>query len=152
GSGIPYSVPRGTYRAADGVWVAVSTSAESVARRVLTIIGADDDPRFQSFAGRVEHRDELDDRVRAWIGARPAVEVLAAFASAHAAAAPVYSMADIAADPHLAARHAIADVDGTPMQGLVARLSKTPGVLRWAGRTLGADDDEVRRDLWGRPR
>ena len=34
-SGIPYSVPRGTYRCADGVWVAVSTSAESVAHRVL---------------------------------------------------------------------------------------------------------------------
>jgi crotonobetainyl-CoA:carnitine CoA-transferase CaiB-like acyl-CoA transferase len=149
GSGIPYSVPRGTYRAADGRWVAVSTSAESVARRVLTIIDADDDPRFQSFAGRVEHRDELDDRLRAWIAARPAAEVLDAFESAHAAAAPVYSMADIAADPHLRARHAVADVGGTPMQGLVARLSKTPGVLRWAGRPLGADDDDVRREEWG---
>ena len=49
-------------------------------------------------------------------------------------------MADIAADRHLAAREAIVEVDGVPMQGLVARLSRTPGAVRWAGRPLGADD------------
>ncbi len=60
GSGIPYSVPRSTYRTADDRWVAVSTSAESVARRVLDLVGVGDDERFHSFAGRVAHRDELD--------------------------------------------------------------------------------------------
>ena len=64
GSGIPYSVPRGTYQCADGKWVAVSTSAESVAGRVMALVGVDGDARFTSFAGRVEHRDELDDIVR----------------------------------------------------------------------------------------
>ncbi len=39
GSGIPYSVPRGTYRCADDRWIAISTSAESVAHRVLTLLG-----------------------------------------------------------------------------------------------------------------
>ena len=69
------------------------------------------------------------------------------FEAAHAAAAPVYDMAQLAADPHLAARQAVVDLDGTPMQGLVARLSATPGRLRWAGRPLGADTDEVRAEL-----
>ncbi len=59
--------------------------------------------------------------------------MLAAFEAAEAAAAPVYDMADIAADPHFAARGTIVDVDGVPMQGLIARLSATPGALRWAG-------------------
>ena len=61
GSGIPYSVPRGTYQCADGVWVAISTSAESVAHRVLELLGVGDDPRFAIVrSSRAEHRDELD--------------------------------------------------------------------------------------------
>ncbi|MEP7241597.1 MAG: CoA transferase, partial [Devosia sp.] len=51
GSGIPYSVPRGTYRTADGVWVAVSTSADSVASRVLDLLGLAGDARFATFPG-----------------------------------------------------------------------------------------------------
>ena len=71
GSGIPYSVPRGTYRCADDKWVALSTSAESVASRVMALVGLGDDPRLATFAGRVEHRDEVDHVVRDWIAARP---------------------------------------------------------------------------------
>ena len=56
-------------------------------------------------------------------------------------------MAGLAADPHAVARGLVADVDGTPMQGLVARLSATPGRLRWAGRPLGADTAQVLADL-----
>jgi len=152
GSGIPYSVPRSTYRTADGRWVAVSTSAESVARRVLDLVGVGDDERFHSFAGRVTHRDELDVAVGAWIAARPLDEVLTAFEQAHAAAAAVLTMADLAVDPHMTARAAVVDVDGTPMQGLIARLSKTPGRIRWAGRPLGADTDEVLAELADRER
>ena len=147
GSGIPYSVPRGTYRTADGHWVAISTSAESVAKRVMDLIGAGGDERFATFAGRIEHRDEVDELVTTWIAARPLDEVLTAFEAAHAAIAPVLTMAEIADDPHYAARGTVADVDGVPMQGLVARLSATPGAIRWAGRPLGADTDEVLREL-----
>jgi crotonobetainyl-CoA:carnitine CoA-transferase CaiB-like acyl-CoA transferase len=147
GSGIPYTVPRGTYRCADGRWVAISTSADSVARRVMELVGLGGDARFATFAGRVEHRDEVDAHVADWVGARPLDEVLAAFEAAHAAAAPVYAMADIAADPHLAAREAVIEVDDVPMQGLIARLSRTPGGVRWAGRPLGADTDAVRREV-----
>jgi crotonobetainyl-CoA:carnitine CoA-transferase CaiB-like acyl-CoA transferase len=147
GSGIPYSVPRSTYRTADDRWVAVSTSAESVARRVLDLVGVGDDTRFHSFAGRVEHRTELDEVVASWVAARSLDEVLVAFEEAHAAAAPVMTMADLAVDPHVAARGMITVVDGTPMQGLVARLSATPGHIRWAGRPMGADTAEVLGEL-----
>jgi len=143
GSGIPYTVPRGTYRTKDDRWVAVSTSAESVARRVMQLIGVGDDPRFATFAGRVEHRDELEPLMARWVAERTQAEVIDAFEQAQAAIAPVLSMADIAEDPHYAARQAIVDVDGVPMQGLLARLSKTPGRIRWAGRPLGADNDDI---------
>jgi crotonobetainyl-CoA:carnitine CoA-transferase CaiB-like acyl-CoA transferase len=147
GGGIPYSVPRQTYRSADGRWLAVSTSAESVARRVLALLGCADDERFHSFAGRVAHREELDGLLAAWVGARTLAEALTAFEEAEAAAAPVYGIGDLFSDPHVRARGAIVEVDGTPMQGLVARLSRTPGRLRGAGRPLGADGDEIRAEL-----
>ena len=143
GSGIPYSVPRGTYRCADGRWVAISTSAESVAHRVLTLLGIDDDERFATFETRGEHRAELDAAVSAWVGARPSAEVLAAFEAAEAAIAPVYTMREVLADPHVQARKVFVEVDGIVMQGPVARLSRTPAELRWAGRALGADTEEV---------
>src|SRR6478735_1874496 len=75
GSGIPYSVPRGTYRCGDGRWVAISTSAESVAVRVMDLIGLGDDPKFAGFAGRIAHREEIDDHLGAWCAARDLDEV-----------------------------------------------------------------------------
>ena len=148
GSGIPYSVPRGTFQCADGKWVAVSTSAESVASRVMSLVGLGDDPRFATFEGRVAHRDEVDRVVGEWIGARSSDEVLTAFERSQAAIAPVMTMGDIDRDPHYFARDAIVEVDGVPMQGLIAHLSKTPGLIRWAGRPLDADGDAIRADGW----
>ncbi len=147
GSGIPYTVPRGTYRCADGVWVAVSTSAESVARRVLALIGVGEDPRFVTFAQRAEHRDELEQVLTEWIAARPSAEVLSRFEAAHAAIAPVYTMQDLLADPHVQARRAVVEVDGVVMPGLVARFSATPGEIRHPGRPLGADTEAVLAEL-----
>jgi crotonobetainyl-CoA:carnitine CoA-transferase CaiB-like acyl-CoA transferase len=140
GSSLPYSVPRGTWRCKDGRWVAVSASAETVGRRVMELIGLGEREDLQSFGGRIAARDEIDARMAAFCGERSVDEVVAAFDAAHAAAAPVYDMADVFADPQLAARDAIVEADGVPMQGLVARLSRTPGKVRWAGRPLGADD------------
>lgn len=143
GSGIPYSVPRGTFRCADGVWVAVSTSAESVAQRVLTIVGADGDPRFADFAGRMAHRAALDAVVEEWIAARDSAEVLGVFNAAEAAIAPVYTVADLVADAHVRERGTFVEVDGVTMPGPVARFSATPGAVRHAGGPAGADTEAV---------
>jgi crotonobetainyl-CoA:carnitine CoA-transferase CaiB-like acyl-CoA transferase len=147
GSGIPYTVPRGTYRCSDGEWIAISTSAESVAHRVLELIGVGADARFSSFEGRAAHREELDAIVEQWVAARPAAEVFAAFDAAEAAIAPVYRMGDLLADPHVIARNVMIEVDGVRMQGATARLSRTPAIVRYAGRTLGADTDAVLAEL-----
>jgi crotonobetainyl-CoA:carnitine CoA-transferase CaiB-like acyl-CoA transferase len=140
GSSLPYSVPRGTWRCGDGQWVAVSASAESVGRRVMELIGLGGREDLQSFAGRIAAREEIDERMAAFCAARTVDEVISAFDDADAAATAVYDMADVFADPQVAARGAIVEADGVPMQGLVARLSRTPGEVRWAGRALGADD------------
>jgi crotonobetainyl-CoA:carnitine CoA-transferase CaiB-like acyl-CoA transferase len=147
GSALPYTVPRGTFRCADGKWVAISTSSDSIAARVMALLGVGTDERFATFAGRVAHRDELDALTAQWVGARTLDEVMAAFEAAEAAIGPVLDMAGISADPHFRARHAIVEVGGVPMQGLVARLSATPGRLDWAGRPLDADGDAIRAEL-----
>jgi crotonobetainyl-CoA:carnitine CoA-transferase CaiB-like acyl-CoA transferase len=147
GSRLPYTVPRSCYRCADGRWVAVSTTAEPVAARVMRLIGVGDDERFSSSARRAEHSDEVDQRMAAWMAERTAPEAIAAFDAAEAAAAIVYDMADIFADPHFAERGVIVDVGGLPQQGLLAKLSATPGHIGWAGRQLGADTDDVLADL-----
>ncbi len=151
GAGLPYSVPRGTYCCSDGRWVGVSTSSDSVAARVLSLLGVGDDPRFTTFATRMENREALESVMTAWCAERTQAEVMEAFTSAEAAIGPVMSMADIAVDPHYAARDAIVNVGGTPMQGLIARLSATPGSLRWQGRRLDEDGDEIRATGWGDP-
>ena len=143
GSGIPYSVPRGTYRCADGKWVAVSASAETVAHRLMGLLGVGDDERFTSFEGRVAHRAELDEIVQDWIGARTAAAVIEAFEAAEAAIAPVYTVAEVARDPHVVERESLIEVDGITMPGLIARFSRTPGEVRFAGRALGVDTDAV---------
>ncbi|MEQ1768680.1 MAG: CoA transferase [Devosia sp.] len=143
GSGIPYTVPRGTYQTADGIWVAISSSADSVANRVLALIGLAGDPRYSTFQARSKNRVELEKAVADWVRARPYDEVMSEFRRADAAIAKVLDMKDIFADEHYAAREMITEVDGITMQNVVARMSKTPGKLRHAGRPFGADTERV---------
>jgi crotonobetainyl-CoA:carnitine CoA-transferase CaiB-like acyl-CoA transferase len=149
GSGIPYTVPRGTFRCSDDKWVGISTSSDSVAARVLALLGVADDPRFTTFNLRVENRAAIDSLLTEWCAQRTQAEVIRVFEEADAAVGPVYDMADIARDPHFAARRMIEQVEGTPMQGLVARLSKTPGALRWQGKSKDADGKDIREHGWG---
>ncbi len=148
GSGLPYTVPRGVYQCADGKWVGVSASSDTVAARVMKILDLETDERFTSFAGRMEHRELLQELMGKWCATRTRDEVVTIFEEAEAAVGPVFDMSDIAADPHYAARNMIQKVGNTPMQGLIAALSKTPGVLQSEGREIDADREEVSTLGW----
>ncbi|MEU1512729.1 CoA transferase [Streptomyces sp. NPDC005811] len=149
------NAPRNTYRTADGTWVAVSTSAQSIAERVLRLVGRPeliDEPWFATGAGRAEHADVLDRAVGTWIAARPRTEVLAAFEKAEAAVAPVQDVRDVMDDPQYQALGTVTAVDDPElgrirMQNVLFRLSATPGAIRWTGRPHGADTDEVLTEL-----
>jgi crotonobetainyl-CoA:carnitine CoA-transferase CaiB-like acyl-CoA transferase len=151
------NAPRNTYRCADGRWVAVSTSATSVAARVMALVGHPEvarEPWFSTGTGRAAHADELDTMVASFIGARKRDEVLALFEEANAAVAPVYDTAELMDDPQVRHREvftAVADDDlGTiRMQNVLFRMSATPGAIRFAGRRLGADTDAVLRTELG---
>jgi len=145
------NAPRNTYRCADGTWVAVSTSAQSIAERVVTLVGRSDlltEPWFASGSSRAEHADELDAAVAAWIGARTRAEVIAAFEAAEAAVAPIYDVRDVLADPQYAALGTVATVADPQlgplrMQNVPFRMSRTPGAIEFAGRPHGADTESV---------
>ncbi|MBV8931579.1 MAG: CoA transferase, partial [Kutzneria sp.] len=145
------NAPRNVYRTADDRWVAVSTSARSVAERVLRLVGcADvvDEPWFATGAGRAEHADQLDAAVTAWIAERELTEVLSGFERAQAAAAPVYDIAAVMADPQYAALDTITrvhddDLGEIRMQNVLFRLSRTPGAIRWTGPSLGEHNAEI---------
>ncbi|GGS22520.1 CoA transferase [Streptomyces griseoviridis] len=149
------NAPRNTYRTADGTWVAVSTSAQSVAERVMRLVGRPElteEPWFASGAGRARHADVLDTAVGDWIARRPRAEVLAAFDAAEAAVAPVQDVRDVMADPQYQALDTVTTVDDPElgpirMQNVLFRLSATPGSIRWAGRPHGADTEEVLTEL-----
>lgn len=112
------------------------------------LLGVGDDPRFATFSDRVANRADLDALLADFCAARTSDEVVHAFTEAEAAAGPVLDMADVASDPHFAAREIITNLDGTPMQGLIAHLSRTPGQLRWQGRAIDADGDHIRAHGW----
>ena len=147
GSGIPYTVPRGTYQCADGKWVAISSSAESVAARVLNLVGLSGDDRFADFKARSANREALEEIMRAWVRARVSEEVINEFRRVDAAIAQVYDMRDVFRDEHFRARHMITEVNGVAMQNVVARMSKTPGSVRSLGRSFNADQQEVLAQL-----
>ena len=145
------NAPRNIYRTKDGAWVAVSTSSESVAERALRLIGHPEvvaEPWFATGAGRAAHADELDEMMSSWIGARTTEEVVAAFAAAEVALAPVYNVADYVSDPQVIHRRSVVsvpdeDLGALSMQNVLFRLSETPGRIRHTGRQLGADTDEI---------
>jgi crotonobetainyl-CoA:carnitine CoA-transferase CaiB-like acyl-CoA transferase len=149
------NAPRNVYRTGDGEWVAVSTSSQSIAERVMRLVGRPDvidQPWFATGHGRAQHADELDDAVAAWIAARSTAEVLAAFEAAEAAIGPVYDVRGVMADPQYDAIGTVLTVDDdelgpVKMQNVLFRLSETPGTIRWAGRPHGADTAEVLAEL-----
>ncbi|WDF37389.1 CoA transferase [Streptomyces sp. T12] len=149
------NAPRNTYRTADGGWVAVSTSAQSIAERVMHLVGRPeliDEPWFATGADRARHADVLDRAVGDWIARHTRADVLAAFEKAEAAVAPIQDVRDVMTDPQYAALDTITTVDDPElgplrMQNVLFRLSATPGTIRWPGRPHGADTDEILTDL-----
>jgi crotonobetainyl-CoA:carnitine CoA-transferase CaiB-like acyl-CoA transferase len=151
------NAPRNTYKTADGRWVAISTSTQSIAERVMHLVGHPEvieEDWFQTGSRRAEHADELDEYVSAWIGERNLEDVMVAFEEAEAAVAPIYDVRQILEDPQYTALGSIVsvpdpDLGEVKMQNVMFRMSDTPGSIRWAGRRLGQDNVAVYGDGLG---
>lgn len=148
------NAPRNTYECSDGQWVAVSSSADSIAGRVMKLVGREDlveEPWFGSGAERALH-EEVDASVADWIRQRPREVVLAEFERVEAAIAPIYTQQDIYEDPQLRALGAVIEVvdpnlGQIAMQNSAYRFSRTPGEVRHGGRGHGQDTNTVLTQL-----
>jgi len=151
GSGSNTSAPRNVYRCADGKYVAMSGSTETMARRIFETIGRADmlgDERFRSNSARIAHRDLVDAAVGGWFATKTRAEALAHMRAAGVTVGPVYDIADAVADPHFRQRPVIVEVEDTelgslPMHDIVPRLSATPGRWRRPAPALGEHTDAV---------
>lgn len=149
------NAPRNTYQTRDGRWVAISTSAQSVAERVMWLVGHPeviDESWFQSGAERAKHAALLDKYVGDWIAAHTLEEVIEAFEEAEAAVAPIYSIVDVVNDPQYQALESIIGVPDDDfgqirMQNVMFRMAETPGRIRWTGRSIGQDNEEIFGEL-----
>lgn len=139
--------PRNTYLTKDNKWLAVSTSAQSIAERVMILVGHPEvinEPWFAEGSTRAQHAELLDQYVGDWIAQRDAHDVVAQFEKAEAAVAPIYNIADVMNDPQFQALETIISIDDlvlgpVKMQNVLYRMDQTPGEVQWSGRTIGAD-------------
>jgi crotonobetainyl-CoA:carnitine CoA-transferase CaiB-like acyl-CoA transferase len=147
--------PRNAYRCADGSWVALSASAQSIFERLARAIGRPElvtDPRYVDNEARVRHADELDAEVASWMARHPRAEVLRVMEEAEVAVGTVSDVPALFSDPHLEARQSLVSVEDPvlgPMRlvNVVPRFSRTPGRVRSTGPELGEHTDEVLREL-----
>lgn len=145
------NAPRNTYITKDDKWVAISTSAQAIAERVMHLVNRPElinEPWFASGAERAKHADLLDEAVGDWIRNRTRAEVITEFEKAEAAVAPIYDITDIFQDEQFSALGTIKTVDDDELgpirfQNVLFRLSDTPGEIRTAGPGLGQHTEEV---------
>jgi formyl-CoA transferase len=150
GSALPGIAPSNAYRCADGQ-VVIGGNGDSIFKRLMAAIGRDDlgaDPGLADNAMRAARVDELDAAITAWTVQRPVADVVAVLQAASVPAGRIYTVADIASDPHFIARGMIEQAttpDGLALAvpGIVPKLSATPGSIRSAAPTLGQHTDDV---------
>jgi crotonobetainyl-CoA:carnitine CoA-transferase CaiB-like acyl-CoA transferase len=154
----PHMAPHGVFRAAgDDRWIAVAVEDDAAWRRLAAVLGrADlaDDPRYATVVGRKRHEDDLEALFGAWTSARSPEEATATLQAAGVAACTVATNRDLAEDPHLAARDFFVTLDhpevGARMHvGVPWRMSTSPCAVRRPAPCLGADTDDVLRDVCG---
>jgi formyl-CoA transferase len=155
GSAMPGIAPTNAYQCADGGYAIVAGNGDSIFKRLMGVIGRPDladDPELANNAGRVKRVEEIDAAIGAWTAQRGVADVLAALDAASVPAGRIYTVADIAADPHYRERGMLQEVkmdDGEPLMvpGVVPKLSLTPGAMRRKAPQLGEHTEEVLREI-----
>lgn len=155
GSALPGIAPSNAYRCKDDGYALIAGNGDSIFKRLMKEIGRDDlgaDPALGDNAGRVARVAEIDEAIGLWAAQRSVDEVLSALDKASVPAGRIYSVADIAADPHYQARGMLDSVqmdDGSTLAvpGITPKLSLTPGGHRRNAPTLGQDSDAVLQEL-----
>ncbi len=158
GSYLPRIAPSNVFLSKDEKWVVIAANHDTLWRRLAALMGRPElgtDPRFADHHGRGEHEEELYEMIGEWARGYTAAELDTMVNDADVVCAPVYSIADIFADPHFRERGLLIEQEDPDMgiittPGIVPKLSDTPGSVRWGGNwEVGADNDDVYGRLLG---
>lgn len=155
GSALPGIAPTNAYLCQDGAYALVAGNGDSIFKRLMVLIERQDlanDPALADNAGRVARVAEIDAAIGAWAIQRPVAQVLDALDQAAVPAGRIYTVADIATDPHYQARGMLQTLtmdDGSAMTvpGIVPKLSVTPGQHRRNAPQLGQDSDQILAEM-----
>lgn len=155
GSAMPGIAPTNAYQCADGGYVLVAGNGDSIFKRLMTAIGRDDlgnDPQLENNDGRVKRVVELDQAIGEWAKTLSTTKALEALDSAAVPAGRIYTVADIASDPHYKARENIQTIqmqDGSKVDvpGVIPKLSRTPGSIKTLAPDIGQNTDEILKSI-----
>lgn len=154
----PGVAPNDLYDTKDKKWIVIPASTQNIFKRLMVAIGKPElieDPRFLTNQLRVENRERLDEHLVPFFAGHT-LETLREILNEHGVAHSwVNSVADLFEDPHIQERENLISVydyeldQNVTMQGIVPKLSKTPGEVKWAGAPIGWHNDNVYKDLMG---
>ena len=155
GSALPGIAPTNAYQCADGGYVLVAGNGDSIFKRLMTVIGRDDlgnDPQLENNDGRVKRVVELDQAIGEWAKTLSTTKALEVLDSVAVPAGRIYTVADIANDPHYKARENIQTIqmkDGSKVDvpGVIPKLSRTPGSIKTLAPDIGQNTDEVLKSI-----
>ena len=155
GSALPGIAPSNAYLCSDGGYALIAGNGDSIYKRLMKTIDREDlgnDPALKDNAGRVARIEEIDHAIGQWTLQRSVTEVLRALDAASVPAGRIYTVADIAADPHYQARGMLqsmtmADGSVLTVPGIVPKLSATPGGQYRSAPELGQDSDAILRGI-----
>ena len=159
GTRLAGNAPSNVYRSADDRLVIIAANQDALFRRLCDAMGRPEmatDPRFATHRERGAHEDLLDEQIQEWALTLAAAEILALLDRAGVVCAPVNTIADVFADPHVAAREMLVEHDDPelgPIMGpaVTPHFSDDPGRVRWSARWKpGADNAHVYGELLGR--
>jgi formyl-CoA transferase/succinyl-CoA--D-citramalate CoA-transferase len=151
GGALPGIAPSNAYPTADGHEVVLAANADAVFPRLCHAMDQPELAKSELYcdhAARGQHSDEFDDEITRWTTSHDLAHVVAALKVNEVPYGAVNSAAEIARDPLFAARSMLIRLDAgleapIPMAGIVPKLSRTPGCVRWIGPSLGQHTDEV---------
>jgi len=157
GNRLANSAPLDNWETRDGQYVSRIAAGDGLFPRLAAMIGRSDlleDERFSTLPARVRNADEINGIVAQWCRSKTADEIEALALAGDVPFARTMTVADISADPHVAARGDLATVEdpvlgAVRMQGVYPRLSRTPGSIRGGAPRLGAHNEEVFCGLLG---
>ena len=158
GTGLAGIAPSNIFKSRDGKWMVIAANQDNVFSRLCEAMEAAqlaDDPRFADHVARGRNQEALEQLIAGWAAKHDAGEIDSLLNDAGVVCGPIYTIADIFADPHFLEREMLVEHDDPVVgrfvgPGITPKFSRTPGQVAWTGPwDMGSHNDETLGGLLG---